>query len=1328
MTVRATPFEPPRTFDEYVIVRPLGAGTMGRVYLAQDAMLDRPVAVKFIASVAQDGDAEKRFLIEARAAGRLQHPNVVTVYRVGVLEGRPYIVTEFVRGRPLSEVARPMPWREVLRLGVGLARGLAAAHRQGVLHRDIKPANVLLTDDGTPKLLDFGLAKLVRTGASTPASTTTGGAQKPRAEVFHGGETLDPGAQPNAEPDLSALALHGQATLDPSPLQQDDDGAAITPPLVLLHPTLQADAAEAARARAPSTSALVAARLRRAGRLTHVGMTVGTPDYMPPEAWHGAEPTTASDVYSMGALLYELCAGQAPRGFFPIHAPENKQPEFIAKPLREVAEVDPRFGEIVDACLRPEPGRRPVDGDALRTALEALERSSATDARIPEGNPYRGLRPFGSQHRALFFGRDAEISLVLERLRAEPLVVVTGDSGVGKSSLCFAGVLPLAEQRALDGRRRYRVVRFAPGTRPLRALAEVFAEILDADPTELGARWTQTPMTLAEDLRSASGRITGFLLYIDQLEELVTLASSEERSAFGEALTLALEQTQGIRVLASLRADFLTRFVALPALGALVSKGLQFLAPLTEERIRDAVVGPARATGVHFESEVLVDSLVRTAASTTGGLPLLQFALAALWSARDLGSATITQSALDAMGGVGGALARHADQLLAALPEPQRDAARRIVVSMVNTDGTRRLRSHEELATDEVHGAALAALVAGRLLVARERGQGSGYELAHEVLVREWPTLVDWLEGENDERALRARLEAAALDWTRLAHDPHSLWTAAQLAGVEALPAGSLSKRDIAFIVASRRRLRRARVLRLTLTGAGLLLLAGLWLGFELKAAHDQRLLVDAQLTAASDEFEKARALDTSRRALETEAFAAWHRKEPAAAEATWARAWPLRAQVTTGLQRAARHAESAIAISPASKRARQRFAEMLFHQALLADMTASAEATRELVARMRLYDDDGRFAARLDAPARLRVSVDTPEARVVIERYERANDGRLVPRHVETIDAAKALARDLAPGSYRLVLTAPGRAAARLPIRLERGTTETVRITLPARERVPNGYLFVPGGKFLLGVRGDEAVRTFYETVPQHVAETPAYLIAAHEVTVGEWLRFLRDLPEAERARHTPASGGVFGTPVGVRLESNGPNVWRYVLTTGTATYAAADGEPLVQTSRRGAAARDWRLLPITGISVVDSERYLSWLSASGRLTGARLCTDAEWERAARGADARLYPHGDRLRPDEANFDATYGKVVEAMGPDVVGSHPATQSPVGAEDMVGNAYEWVRSSFAPGQFALRGGSYYLNALISMPANRQTPAAELRDPNVGLRVCASVTP
>jgi eukaryotic-like serine/threonine-protein kinase len=154
-------------FDDFRLVRALGKGGMGTVWLGHDTVLDRPVALKFLSDPSGRGRA--RLLSEARALARIHHPNVAAVYRVGEVDGQPYIAYEYIDGASLAGAALPLPWRTVLEIALGLARGLAAVHRQGVLHCDIKPANIVLTRGGEPKLIDFGIARVRRCAEPEPA-------------------------------------------------------------------------------------------------------------------------------------------------------------------------------------------------------------------------------------------------------------------------------------------------------------------------------------------------------------------------------------------------------------------------------------------------------------------------------------------------------------------------------------------------------------------------------------------------------------------------------------------------------------------------------------------------------------------------------------------------------------------------------------------------------------------------------------------------------------------------------------------------------------------------------------------------------------------------------------------------------------------------------------------------------------------------------------------------------------------------------------------------------------------------------------------------------
>jgi len=158
------------TLGAYRILRTLGEGGMGTVYLGHDAALSRHVAIKVLrlqegASPAAGSNMTRRFMREARSAARLNHPNVVTIYNVGQSEGergRPYLVMEYVEGGSLADQLRksgPLEWPIATRAVRDALSALAAAHEAGIIHRDIKPANLMRTKDGAIKLVDFGLAR-----------------------------------------------------------------------------------------------------------------------------------------------------------------------------------------------------------------------------------------------------------------------------------------------------------------------------------------------------------------------------------------------------------------------------------------------------------------------------------------------------------------------------------------------------------------------------------------------------------------------------------------------------------------------------------------------------------------------------------------------------------------------------------------------------------------------------------------------------------------------------------------------------------------------------------------------------------------------------------------------------------------------------------------------------------------------------------------------------------------------------------------------------------------------------------------------------------------
>lgn len=211
------------------------------------------------------------------------------------------------------------------------------------------------------------------------------------------------------------------------------------------------------------------------------------------------------------------------------------------------------------------------------------------------------------------------------------------------------------------------------------------------------------------------------------------------------------------------------------------------------------------------------------------------------------------------------------------------------------------------------------------------------------------------------------------------------------------------------------------------------------------------------------------------------------------------------------------------------------------------------------------------------------------------------------------------------------------------------------------------------------------------------------------------------------ERGRWLPKAANLDGEENGVRLTESALGQWVLSLRPSKTLHQAAEGE-LLRFPERGSSRRVqvWEELPVAGISVDDAEAYLAWLRKSGRMPSARLCTEHEWERAARGADDRTYPMGDKLATEDANFDLTYGRSEQEFGPDEIGRHPASRSPFGVDDLSGNVAEWTRNVVNPAEPKLRGGSWYQDRAMAYVNNRQPATRQMKNLLIGLRVCASI--
>jgi len=299
----------------YEIAAPLGAGGMGEIYRARDPRLGREVAIKILpGDWARDPERLQRFEQEARAAGMLNHPNIIAVYDIGTHDGTPYVVTELLDGESLRERlgGDAISPRKAIEIAIQMANGMATAHQAGIVHRDLKPENVFVTRDGRIKILDFGLAKL-RAPDSGPLEVSS---------------------------DTPTVAQHAPIAVDTGP-----------------------------------------------------GQVWGTVGYMSPEQVRGKKVDHRSDIFSFGAVLYEMLTGsRAFRGESTadtMSAILREDPPEMASPGHT---LPPALERIVRHCLEKNPEERFQSARDLAFDLEALtglSGSSAAAAAIESGGRWR---------------------------------------------------------------------------------------------------------------------------------------------------------------------------------------------------------------------------------------------------------------------------------------------------------------------------------------------------------------------------------------------------------------------------------------------------------------------------------------------------------------------------------------------------------------------------------------------------------------------------------------------------------------------------------------------------------------------------------------------------------------------------------------------------------------------------------------------------------------------------------------------------------------------------------------------------------------------------
>jgi class 3 adenylate cyclase/WD40 repeat protein len=409
--------------------------------------------------------------------------------------------------------------------------------------------------------------------------------------------------------------------------------------------------------------------------------------------------------------------------------------------LKDLPEPERLFQLVADGLPKTFP---PPRGDEPAIEAAGLPDYSLPPAEVP--CPYKGLPAFEPQDHDLFYGREELTAELAARLTVKGVLAVVGPSGSGKSSLVRAGVVPALAAGVRD---EVHAAIFSPGAHPL---------------AELAAR------------REAP------LLVVDQFEEVFTLCrDEEERRAFIDAL---LDAAAGARVIIVLRADFYGHCAAYPRLVSALEERQSIVGPMTEEELRRAIERPAERAGLVLEPGV-VEGILRDVVGEPGALPLLSHSLLETWRRRS--GRMLTLVGYLRSGGVQGAVAKTAEAVYRDVLSPeQQQLARNIFVRLTEigqgTEDSRRRVSTTELVRRAGQEAAVAdvlrTLADARLVTI---GEGT-VEVAHEALIRHWPTLRQWLDEDREGTLLHRRLTEAAQEWEALGRDPGALFRGARLA------------------------------------------------------------------------------------------------------------------------------------------------------------------------------------------------------------------------------------------------------------------------------------------------------------------------------------------------------------------------------------------------------------------------------------------------------------------------------------------------------------------------------------------------------------------
>jgi len=540
-------------------------------------------------------------------------------------------------------------------------------------------------------------------------------------------------------------------------------------------------------------------------------------------------PTAASDLYSLGATLYQVLAGDVPavatgksKGASKVDA-KVLTGDVRAAPIAEVTKGVPAdLAKLVDSLVSPTREARPRSAEAVLRSLERIRSVLAGRERsLPpvKRGPFPGLDRYEASDRDVFFGRSAEIAGILELARTRGLVGIVGMSGTGKSSLARAGVVPAIEDGALGGwPPKFRSVVVTPGEDLMKSLEAELSKVI-------GEKLAKHPEEIAQQLSAdVDAKKEGIVILVDQLEEIVR-TKSEGRMRALDLLSRLAEAPVGLRAVVVVRRDFLDEVLAIdPVFARALSRGVQLIGPLSSTQWGEVLDQSLEAYGYELEASELRGEILEDLRARESAMPLIQYGLARMWAARDDGKKIIPRKAFSA--NMRGALEHHADKTVGKL-SVSKDKLRDILLALTTAEGTRTHVKMDELTSRFGADArtVVEALEKARL-VSEEIG---GVTFMHDSILKEWSALRSSIEAARDDRLLVAHIERDATRWAE-AKDPAYLWRKGRLAsGIELWKRGGATLSDTArdFLTKSSNEEAKSKIAFWTMAAIVVLLVVG---------------------------------------------------------------------------------------------------------------------------------------------------------------------------------------------------------------------------------------------------------------------------------------------------------------------------------------------------------------------------------------------------------------------------------------------------------------------------------------------------------------------